>query len=145
MAKIGYLYLRNGQWEDRKLLPAAWIDRVSHATVNANSSAEPGLRYANFFWALPNKHVYMAVGYHCQLIMVFPELDIVAVTTARGFCPLSKLADHISSAVKSKGALPSDPAGDDLLTNKLREISARRRYDDPVPQSPEIGGRGQTL
>jgi hypothetical protein len=58
---------------------------------------------------------------------------------------LSKLADHISSAVKSEGALPSDPAGDNLLTNKLREISARKRYDDPVPQSPEIVGRRQTL
>jgi CubicO group peptidase (beta-lactamase class C family) len=145
MAKIGYLYLRNGEWEDKRLLPAAWIERVSHATVNANSSAEPDLHYANFFWALPNKHVYMAVGYHCQLIMVFPELDIVAVTTAREFCPLSKLADQISSAVKSDGALPSDPAGDDLLTAKIREISARRRYDDPVPQSLEIVGHRQTF
>lgn len=74
--------------------------------------------------------------------MVFPELDIVAVTTARNFCPLSKLADYISSAVKSEGALPSDPAGADLLANKIREISTRRRYDDPVPQPPESVGHG---
>ena len=33
MAKIGYLYLRNGQWEDKSLLPPGWIDKVSHATV----------------------------------------------------------------------------------------------------------------
>lgn len=66
--------------------------------------------------------------------MVFPELDIVAVTTARDFCPFSKLADYISSAVKSEGVLPSDPAGGDLLANKIREISSRRRNDDPVPQ-----------
>jgi CubicO group peptidase (beta-lactamase class C family) len=70
MAKIGYLYLRNGQWEDKRLLPPAWINRISHATVNTNLSGEPDMRYSNFFWALPNKHVYMAVGYHCQLIMV---------------------------------------------------------------------------
>src|SRR5216683_2678949 len=138
MAKIGYLYLRNGDWEDKRLLPPDWINRISHATVNTNSSGEPDMRYSNFFWALPNKHVYMAVGYHCQLIMIFPELDIVAVTTARDFCSLSKLADYISSAVKSEGALPSDPAGADLLANKIREISSRRRYDDPVPQSQEM-------
>ncbi len=138
MAKIGYLYLRNGEWEDKRLLPPDWINRISHATVNTNSSGEPDMRYSNFFWALPNKHVYMAVGYHCQLIMIFPELDIVAVTTARDFCSLSKLADYISSAVKSEGALPSDPAGADLLANKIREISSRRRYDDPVPQSQEM-------
>jgi len=145
MAKIGYLYLRNGEWEDKRLLPSAWINRISHAAVNTNLSGEPDMRYSNFFWALPNKHVYMAVGYHCQLIMVFPELDIVAVTTARDFCPFSKLADYISSAVKSEGALPSDPAGADLLANKIREISIRRRYDDPVPQLPEIVGHRQTF
>ena len=76
--------------------------------------------------------------------MVFTELDIVAVTTARDFCPFSKLADSISNAVKSEGALPSNPAGADLLANKLREISGRSRYDDPVPQ-PEIVGHKQTF
>jgi len=82
MAKIGYLYLRNGEWEGKRLLPPDWINRISLAAVNMNLSREPDMRYSNFFWALPNKHVYMAVGYHCQLIMVFTELDIVAVTTA---------------------------------------------------------------
>jgi CubicO group peptidase (beta-lactamase class C family) len=144
MAKIGYLYLRNGEWEDKRLLPSDWIDKVSHATVHMNLHGEPDMRYSNFFWALPNKHVYMAVGYHCQLIMVFTELDIVAVTTARDFCPFSKLVDSISNAVKSEGALPSDAAGADLLANKLREISGRSRNDDPVPQ-PEVVGHKQTF
>ena len=124
MAKIGYLYLRNGEWEDKRLLPPAWIDKVSHATVDMKRSVEPDLRYSNSFWALPNKQVYMAVGYHCQLIMVFPELDIVAVTTARDFCPFSKLADYISGAVKSETALPPDPAGANLLTTAIRNVSA---------------------
>src|SRR6202047_5174392 len=34
MAKVGYLYLRDGSWEGKQLLPPAWIDKVSHATVN---------------------------------------------------------------------------------------------------------------
>ena len=59
---------------------------MSHATVDMKRSAEPDLRYSNSFWVLPSKKIYMAVGYHCQLIVVFPELDIVAVTTARDFC-----------------------------------------------------------
>ena len=109
MAKIGYLYLRNGAWEGKQLLPTAWIDKVTHATVEMRA-LEPELRYSNLFWALPSKHVYMAVGYHGQVIMVFPDLDVVAVTTARAYCPLSKLADYISSAVKSDAALPPDTA-----------------------------------
>jgi CubicO group peptidase (beta-lactamase class C family) len=80
MAKIGYLYLRDGVWEGKQLLPPAWIDKIKHATVNMHAPWEPRLRYSNLFWALPDQHVYMAVGHHGQVIMIFPELDIVPAT-----------------------------------------------------------------
>jgi CubicO group peptidase (beta-lactamase class C family) len=136
MAKIGYLYLRNGQWEGKSLLPPGWIDRISHATVNMNQVFEPELRYANQFWALPKKQVYMAVGYHCQMIMVFPERDIVAVTTARDFCPFSRMADLISGAVQSEAALPPNPAGAALLANAIRDISGEKPAE--IGPTPEI-------
>jgi CubicO group peptidase (beta-lactamase class C family) len=126
MAKLGYLYLRHGQWEDKPLVPPAWLDKVSHATLNMNLPFEPELRYSNFFWALPKKQFYMANGYHCQLIMVFSKLDIVAVTTARNFCPVSRLADTIAGAVKSDAALPQNPAGAELLGSAIRDISIEK-------------------
>jgi CubicO group peptidase (beta-lactamase class C family) len=129
MAKIGYLYLRNGEWDGKRLLPAGWADKPLHATIDMKLRMEPDLRYSNSFWALPNKHVYMAVGYHCQLIMVFPDLDIVAVTTARNFCPFSRMADFVSGAVKSETALPPDPAAAELLTTAIRKISADKAGD----------------
>lgn len=55
MAKIGYLYLRHGEWEGKPLLPSGWVEKTSHATVNMNASFEPTLRYSNFFWALPDR------------------------------------------------------------------------------------------
>jgi CubicO group peptidase (beta-lactamase class C family) len=123
MAKLGYLYLRNGEWENQKLIAPAFLERARHATLNMNLPREPELRYANFFWALPDKHVYMANGYHCQLIMVFPVQDLVAVTTARDFCLLSKLADLISGAVKSDTAIQPDVAGAALLASAIQQIS----------------------
>jgi CubicO group peptidase (beta-lactamase class C family) len=126
MAKIGYLYLQNGKWEGKQLLPPGWFDKVSHATVNMNAAFDHGLRYSNFFWALPDKHVYMTVGYHCQVIMVLPELDVVAVTTARNFCPFGKMADLISGAVKSNTALPPDPAGAGLLANAISAVTTEK-------------------
>ena len=36
MAKIGYLYLHNGAWEGKQLLPPDWINKVSHATVETH-------------------------------------------------------------------------------------------------------------
>ena len=126
MAKIGYLYLRKGAWEDKQLLPPDWADRQDNAAVNMNASFAPDLRYSNFFWAFPNRHVYMAVGDRCQLIMVFPKLDIVAVTTSRNYCSFSKMANDISGAVKSETALPLDPVGADLLARKILEISTEK-------------------
>jgi len=123
MAKIGYLYLRRGRWADRQLLPLQWIETVSHATVNMNLPGDRNLRYANQFWALPNKHVFMTVGYQCQMIMVLPDLDVVAVTTGRESCPPGKLADAVSGAVRSDTALPALPEITASLAAAIRKIS----------------------
>jgi CubicO group peptidase (beta-lactamase class C family) len=135
-AKIGYLYLRHGEWEGKQLLPPAWVDSVSHATVNMHASFEPQLRYSNFFWVFPDRRVYMAVGDRCQLIMVFPGLDIVAVTSSRNYCPFGKLADLISGAVKSETALPPDSAGANLLAGKIYDISVEKPTE--IGATPEI-------
>jgi CubicO group peptidase (beta-lactamase class C family) len=140
MAKIGYLYLRNGAWESKQLLPPAWVDKVSHATLDMH--LEPELRYSNLFWALPDKHVYMANGYHSQLIMVFPDLDVVAVTTGRDFSRLRELADSIASSVKSDTALPSDPASAKLLANKILDVSTEKPTKvDPTPKMAALISR----
>jgi CubicO group peptidase (beta-lactamase class C family) len=144
MAKIGYLYLRNGQWEDKPLLPPDWIDKVGHATVNMNLSFAPDLRYSNLFWALPDKQITMAVGYHSQVIMILPRLDMVAVTTARDFYPLAKLADAISGAVKSESALAPDPAGATLLASKLSEISTEKATEVGVTAEVASAVSGRT-
>jgi len=136
MAKIGYLYLHQGQWEGKQLVPPDWIERASHATVNMNLRFEPELRYSNLFWALPKMNVYMAAGYNCQLIMVFPALDIVAVMTARDNCPHSRLADAISRAAKSGTALPPDAAGAKLLADAISNISTEKRSE--VAAAPEL-------
>jgi CubicO group peptidase (beta-lactamase class C family) len=123
MAKIGYLYLRRGVWEDQQLIPPTWIDRVSHATIDTHLAS--GLRYSNLFWALPDKQVYMAVGYRGQVIMIFPDLDIVAVTTGRDFYSLGKFADLISRTVKSNTLpLATNVAPEKLFAEKAFEASA---------------------
>ena len=132
MAKIGYLYLRNGAWEGKRLLPAPWIDKVSHATVDMQNRWEPDLRYSNFFWALPNKHAYMATGYNGQMVIVFPDLDVVAVTTARDSHNFGEFANFIFSSVKSDTALPADAASAKLLADKIRDVSTEK----PTEMSP---------
>ena len=135
MAKIGYLYLRHGRWADRQLLPPQWIEAVSHATVSMNFPGNRDLRYANQFWGLPDKHVFMTVGYRCQVIMVLPDLDVVAVTTGRDSCPFGNLADAISGAVRSDTALPASPEAAASLARAIRAISTSER--SAMPGAPE--------
>jgi CubicO group peptidase (beta-lactamase class C family) len=127
MAKIGYLYLRDGNWEGKQLLPPTWIERISHAAVRM--TYPPRLLYSNLFWAFADKHIYMAVGHHNQVIMVFPELDVVAVTTGRATSSLGELADLISSSVKSNTSLPVDEAGTKLLADKIVDVSTEKRSE----------------
>jgi CubicO group peptidase (beta-lactamase class C family) len=124
MAKVGYLYLHNGAWEGLQLLPAAWIDKIIHATVNPNTGM--GFWYSNFFWALPDMHAYMAIGLYGQVIIIFPDLDIVAVTTGRDFYDEKEFASLISHAVKSDTSLPADTTGAKLLANKILEVSTEK-------------------
>ena len=83
------------------------------------------------------KHVSLGeIGYHCQLIMVFSELDIVAVTTARDFCPLGRLSDLTApSAVKSEAALAPDTEGTARLAEEIREVA--NEQPTPVGAVPE--------
>src|SRR5260370_4660012 len=63
-------------------------------------------------------------------------LDIVAVATARDFCPFGKLADYIAGAVKSEVGLPADPMGANLLASKIKDISTERPIE--AGAAPEI-------
>jgi CubicO group peptidase (beta-lactamase class C family) len=130
MAKIGYLYLHGGVWEGQQLLPSVWIEKVNHATIDVHQG--PALRYSNCFWAFPEKHIYMAVGYRGQVIMVFSDLDVVAVTTGHYGFSLSEFADLISGSVKSAETLPSDPADAKLLANRIIDVSKEK----PTPVGP---------
>jgi CubicO group peptidase (beta-lactamase class C family) len=136
MAKIGYLYLHGGEWEGRQLLPVGWADVLNHASVDMRASVDRSLRYSNFFWVFPERHVYMAVGWHGQLIAVFPDLDIVAVVTAHKFVRFGDVIDGVSGAVKSDSALPPSPTDTELLANAIKDVAVEK--STAAGPAPEI-------
>jgi CubicO group peptidase (beta-lactamase class C family) len=140
MAKIGYLYLRNGSWDGRQIVPPAWIDAVKGATVDMRL---PGLRYANQFWVRPDKHLFAAVGFHRQLIVVMPDLDIVAVATGTRNYPSARLTDGIAGAVKSGQPLPENAAARAALDLAIAEAANERPSPvGPVPETAkQVSGK----
>ncbi|WP_271025218.1 serine hydrolase [Rhizobium sp. RCAM05973] len=136
MAKIGYLYLHHGEWEGKRLLPQGWADVLNHKTMNVHASDDPNESYSNFIWIFPDKHVYMANGKNGQLIVVFPDLDVVVVTTARKQVQYKALLDAVSGAVKSESALPSNPDAAEQLANAIKDVAVEK--PTPVGSTPEI-------
>jgi CubicO group peptidase (beta-lactamase class C family) len=94
MARLGYLMLREGQWQDRRLIPAEWVRRsTSVVTPIAEMHPEPmrsgpfGFGYMWWVWdgsfASGSYHgAYTASGAHGQWISVLPVLDMVVVHVA---------------------------------------------------------------
>lgn len=126
MARIGYLYLRNGTWDGTQIIPSAWVDRAREGKITATF----GFHYANLWWSLPEKGAYMARGRHSQVILVLPKLDIVAAMTGilrdDEYYSVSRLIDDITGAVKSDQPLPSDPIAKALLEAAIRQAATER-------------------
>ena len=132
MAKIGHLYLHGGEWAGQRIVPAAWVDRVAHATVDMNLGTTPRFRYAAGWWTVPDKHAYLAVGFLRQLIIVLPEADLVAVVTGKSNYPFLPLIDRLAAAAASPTALAPDAAG----TARLAERVAGAAIEKATPVGP---------
>jgi len=100
MARLGYLYLRRGQWAGQRLLPDEFSELVQHpdsANVGVPSRDPTNFpggsnHYGVLWWTnadstLPEvpRDAYWAWGLGDSLIIVIPSLDIVAVRAGSGF------------------------------------------------------------
>ena len=83
MAKIGRLYLDGGRWNGQQVVPASWVEASTQAHVKADAGAEYGYQWwrTGIRAGLRRAETYFASGFGGQAIHVFPELDMVIVST----------------------------------------------------------------
>jgi CubicO group peptidase (beta-lactamase class C family) len=82
LAKIGYLYLRGGVWEGKRILPAEWTRQAVSRLVELGP---PGSRGYGYQWWRPDLDgldVWAGMGFGGQFLIVMPSLDVVAVSNA---------------------------------------------------------------
>lgn len=80
-AKFGLLYLRDGVWDARRLLPVGWVD---HARTPRSIDAENGRPYGAHWWVVDDEHgTFWASGYEGQMIACVPDRDLVIVRLGR--------------------------------------------------------------
>jgi CubicO group peptidase (beta-lactamase class C family) len=78
MAKFGYLYLNEGVWDGKQVIPAEWVRASTHQRVKLKDEFGYGFQW----WVYPQLDILAARGFGNQAIFVIPELEVVIVFTA---------------------------------------------------------------
>ncbi len=86
MARFGLLYLREGRWAGKQIIPRGWIEEswTPYSTVDAASGVSAG-----YMWRIASKEgdIGQAIGYEMyfhtglgvHVLAVIPDLDLVLV------------------------------------------------------------------
>jgi CubicO group peptidase (beta-lactamase class C family) len=93
MARVGYLMLRQGNWNGRQLVPAEWTKKIVSLVTPVDRINPPSWRgygqgllwgYGYLWWVWDGHHgegplagAYTAMGAFGQYITVLPALDVV--------------------------------------------------------------------
>ncbi len=144
IARFGQVYLRNGLWRGKQVVPAAWIrdattKKISNGTAETSDWSQG---YCYQFWRCRHG-AFRGDGAFGQYCVVMPEQDAVLAITSglRDMqAPLNLVWDHLLPAMSGSGAAPS--GGEEALHATLRNLSV------PVPMgsamsdlSPKVTGR----
>ena len=102
MAKIGYLFLNDGWWQDEQVVPVSWVEASTRKHISSRT-LEDGYGYQ---WWVNDSGMFMALGYRGQYIVVVPEEELVVVFTSdlddsSFFVPRDLITDYILPAVKT--------------------------------------------
>lgn len=88
-ARFGLLYLRDGVWQDKRILPEHWVDFARSKTPVADCDV-----YGAGFWVTPAagngvpqkalvptgpRDLFVAQGHEGQLVVIVPSKDLVVV------------------------------------------------------------------
>ena len=93
MAAFGQLFLQNGRWNGRQVVPTAWVRQATTGQAGKSfpdyGSSAPGsafnpTNYGYFWWVEPTSGVtaYYALGFGGQLIEVVPDLHLLIVVSS---------------------------------------------------------------
>jgi CubicO group peptidase (beta-lactamase class C family) len=139
MAKFGYLYLNDGQWDGQQIIPA---DYARASLGKQIATPWPDTVYGYLWWRVDSINLSFALGYAGQYIMVMPDKDMVVVVT-------SSMTDNIRVGIQAypmffstvmlptaDEALPDNPDGFNRLASVIQGI--HEPAAQPVPAMPAL-------
>ncbi len=104
MAKIGYLVLRQGRWQDRQIVSESWLAQsFEHHVRNPRTFGSHPVDYGYLWWLLPldgqgpapGEDIYTAAGARDQWIFIIPKYDMVVVVTGNTSSTFAQPVDFL--------------------------------------------------
>lgn len=95
MAKLGSLFLNEGRWHGRQLIPSTWVAAATSQHVSAVGFGGADVGYGYMWWVgeVHGHPAYLAWGFGGQVIRVVPDLRLVVVVSTALPNPDSEGAD----------------------------------------------------
>jgi len=132
LAKFGLLYLQQGKWDDRQLLPASWIAEATSFKIQQPGGDLERLKqqsdwhqgYCYQFWRCRH-NAYRGDGAFGQYCIVMPDQDAVIAITSESPSmqgELDLIWEHLLPAMKTE-AIAADQSSQSQLAKRLGSLA----------------------
>ncbi len=147
MAKLGWLFLNQGKWQGKQIVPADWVATAtrSHSKTGGAGTADYG-----YGWRVPTNNgpiAFEASGRGGQSISVLPSKNAVIVMNGGGFANgevMKQVLAAFRSDGKSDAALPANAAGTAQLQAAVKAASQPPPAKEQLASSRELAIAGKT-
>jgi CubicO group peptidase (beta-lactamase class C family) len=142
VARLGQLYLDDGVWNGRRILPEGWVADASAQQIDNPREPEVDWRQGYGFQLWRSRHGYRGDGAFGQFMVVLPEHDAVVAMfscTENMQVVLDLMWEHLLPAMAGTASPPS-PA-DAALAQRLAHLSlptVAERLGGEAPEAPPM-------
>jgi CubicO group peptidase (beta-lactamase class C family) len=134
IAKLGLLYLQQGQWEGTQLIPKEWVAEATSPQISNSQNTQPDWQQGYGFQFWMSRHGYRGDGAFGQFCVILPEQDTVIVTTACTFEMQDMLDAMWTHLLPGLGVVSADAgSAHDKLSARLAGLSLPARDGAPGP------------
>lgn len=140
LAKFGQLFLQEGVWNNRQLVPKNWIKEATSFKIESSGGSDKLTKdkndwtqgYCYQMWRGRNNTVRLD-GMGGQFVILIPDKDAVVVMTANARNTqdeLNLVHDYLIPAIKSEKPLAENKNATNELLNKLSALSIKLLASD---------------
>lgn len=113
MARFGYLYLQDGEWDGEQIVPKEWVRESLTKQVDAYDDNG----YGYYFWISNYEDIdhYIAMGFGGQYIAIVPEYELVVAQTSDQYDFYTLLYDYIIPSIQTDDKIDENKQAYDQL------------------------------